>query len=46
MEDGERRVGPRCVVRSGQYHLLHRGLGVPLRNLCLLYDQENKEASY
>jgi len=31
---------------SASLFLLHRGLGVPLRNLCLLYGQENKEASY
>lgn len=34
-----------CVPVS-MVSLLHHGLGVPLRNLCLLYGQENKEASY
>lgn len=42
----EVRVGP-CVFRSVPSSSLHRGLGtMPLRNLCLLYGQENKEASY
>lgn len=34
-----------CVPVSA-ISLLHRGLGMPFRNLCLLYGQENKEASY
>jgi len=38
-------AGALCVPVSA-VSLLHRGLGVPFRNLCLLYDQENKEASY
>jgi len=54
VKDGTRQSGKiesagwgRYVVCSGQYlSLLHRGLVVPLRNLCLLYGQENKEASY
>lgn len=43
------RVGP-SYARGGLFRSvpssLHRGLGMPLRNLCLLYGQENKEASY